>query len=93
MKLAILALSSFLFAVNVTAKDESLEVDATRIKADKELPKVLYVVPWKDMESTKNADQKLVVHDFLGDLYDPVLASSTAHATKSQPTPIEASVK
>jgi hypothetical protein len=60
------------------AKEEGVEVDATRIKANKDLPKVLYVVPWKDMESNKNTDQKIVLNDFFGDLYDPVLVSKAA---------------
>lgn len=80
MKSIIILLSFFLFSLTATAKEDNVEVDATRIKANKELPKVLYVVPWKDMETNKNADQKLVIHDFLGDLYDPVLVSSTSHS-------------
>lgn len=67
-----LTLTSLLFA------DDKVEVETTRIKANKELPKVLYVVPWKEMESYKNADQKLVLHDFFGDLYDPMLPNETA---------------
>ncbi len=64
----------------VIAKEESVEVDATRIKANKDLPKVLYVVPWKDMESNKNADQKIVLNDFFGDLYEPVLVSNISRS-------------
>jgi hypothetical protein len=89
MKAIIVFLSFFLFALPATAKEENVEVDATRIKANKDLPKVLYVVPWKDMESNKNVDQKLVLHDFFGDLYDPVLASSTAHSSEKESTSSE----
>jgi hypothetical protein len=53
--------------------DDTPDVDTTRIKASKELPKVLYVVPWKDLEARKDTDEKLVLHDFFGDLYEPVL--------------------
>jgi len=53
--------------------DDSKEVDTTHIRASKELPKVLYVVPWKDLEARKDTEEKLVLHDFFGDLYEPVL--------------------
>ena len=86
MKSTIILLSLFLFSLGVIAKEEDVEVDATRIKANKDLPKVLYVVPWKDMESNKNTDQKLVLHDFFGDLYDPVLASKTAQSPEKGST-------
>jgi len=72
--IAALSLSSFVVAADENIKD-TVEVETTHIKADKELPKVLYVVPWKEMENTKNNDQKLILHDFFGDLYDPVLVT------------------
>ncbi len=89
MKTTFVLFSFFLFALHAIAKEEIVEVDATRIKANKDLPKVLYVVPWKDMESNKNTDQKLVLHDFFGDLYDPVLASSTTHSLEKSSPPLE----
>ena len=52
------------------------EVSTTHSKSAQELPQVLYVVPWKEMDNSKNAEQKLVLHDFFGDLYDPVLPST-----------------
>ncbi len=89
MKATVVLLSFFLFALPAIAKEENVEVDATRIKANKDLPKVLYVVPWKDMESNKNTEQKLILHDFFGDLYDPVLASSTNHLATKESAPSE----
>ena len=79
MKTLILIIASLCYSVTVYAADENIEVETTRIKANKEQPKVLYVVPWKEMENSKNTDQKLVLHDFFGDLYDPVLPSHEAH--------------
>jgi hypothetical protein len=72
---------SALFSEALVAEGNNVQVETTRIKANKELPKVLYLVPWKEMESTKNAEQKLVIHDFFGDLYDPVLPSTQAPKT------------
>lgn len=60
-------------AVNEKSTDSTIEVDTTRIKANKEQPNILYVVPWKEMENSKTDEQKLVLHDFFGNLYDPVL--------------------
>ncbi|HWV16197.1 MAG TPA: hypothetical protein VN030_12270 [Cellvibrio sp.] len=79
MKKFIFAIAALGFALSAgAAEDNNIEVDTTRIKANKELPKVLYVVPWKEMENSKNNDQKLVLNDFFGDLYDPVLPSDKA---------------
>lgn len=58
--------------------DESQAVDTTYIKASKELPKVLYVVPWKDLQARKDNEEKLVLHDLFGDLYEPVLPNELA---------------
>jgi hypothetical protein len=63
---------------NSVIADDKQDVDTTHIKASKELPKVLYVVPWKDLEARKDTEEKLVLHDFFGDLYEPVLPNEFA---------------
>lgn len=75
MKAIIFVIAFFCLSITAQAAEDNIEVETTRIKANKEQPKVLYVVPWKEMENTKNTDQKLVLHNFFGDLYDPVLPS------------------
>lgn len=67
-----LSLFGCLISGSVIAQ-ETQDVETTRIKASKELPKVLYVVPWKDLEARKNTEEKLVLHDLFGNLYEPVL--------------------
>lgn len=67
--------AAMLFTISVQAAEDKIELDTTRIKANQELPQILYVVPWKDIENSKGEEQKLVLHDFFGDLYDPVLPS------------------
>jgi hypothetical protein len=62
------------------------EVDTTHIRANKELPKVLYVVPWKDVSSRKNTEQKLVLPELFGDLYDPLLPDSLLKNTAKMPS-------
>ena len=79
MKLTIflVAVTALLPARYAIAAEDKIELETTRIKANRELPQILYVVPWKDMESSDEDDQKLVLHDFFGDLYKPVLPSDT----------------
>ncbi|MGQ9424426.1 hypothetical protein ACXYTJ_00580 [Gilvimarinus sp. F26214L] len=59
----------------VFAEEEAIELETTRIKANRELPQILYIVPWKDFEAPAGNDRKLKLHDFFGDLYDPLLGS------------------
>ncbi len=53
--------------------EDRLDLDTTTIKGNKELPKILYVVPWKDTEKYKQRDRKLVLHSLFGHLFEPVL--------------------
>ena len=66
----------FLLAQNGVAQDE-IELKITTIKGNKELPKILYLVPWKDIKRNKKAERKLVLHSLFGDLFDPVLPGKT----------------
>lgn len=54
-------------------KPDSIELETTVIKGNTELPKYLYVVPWQDRKSEQKVEQKLVLHNLYGDLFDPVL--------------------
>lgn len=64
------------------ADEDKIELETTRIKANKELPQILYMVPWKDFETPKGKNQKLRLHDFFGGLYDPLLPSSYSAVAK-----------
>ena len=61
------------FTLPAWSAEDRIELETTRIKGNQELPQILYVVPWKDMETTKDAEHKLVLHDFFGELYSPVV--------------------
>lgn len=58
-----------------TIAEDELELDTTFIKGNKELPQMMYVVPWQDMKtkSGKKAAQNLTLHSLFGDIFDPVL--------------------
>ena len=64
----------FGISLSVAAADGT-NIASSAAEANLELPKILYVVPWKDSKNVKAANPKLVLHDLMGDLYDPQLAS------------------
>ena len=72
MKYLIIVISLIFSSITFGAEKPS---EPEAIKPNQELPKILYVVPWKDIENGKSVDQKLSLHDFFGDLYNPVLPS------------------
>ena len=71
-KVIAIALMLFVF-VAAAQEGDQIELEITTIKGNKELPKILYLVPWKDIKQTIKAEQKLVLHSLFGDLFDPVL--------------------
>lgn len=74
LNLYILWLASTLLCSTAIADDE-LELDTTFIKGNKELPQMMYIVPWQDMKTKKGkkAAQNLTLHSLFGDIFDPVL--------------------
>lgn len=81
--------SIFLFFTLNTASlsDDSLELETTFIKGNKDMPQILYVVPWQDIKKSKSEEQNIVLHSLFGDLFDPISPSidntSTALNIKS----------
>lgn len=68
-----LFLISVILLSTASYAEDTIELRTTTIKGNKELPKILYVVPWKDIKKSKKAERKLVLHSLFGDLFDPVL--------------------
>ena len=58
-------------ALSANAQDK-IELKTIQIRGNKELPKILYVVPWQDAARADNAEHKLKLHDFFGELYEPL---------------------
>jgi len=56
--------------------EDRIELEVTTIKGNKELPKILYVVPWKEMQKSRKEEQKLELHSLFGDLFDPVIPTA-----------------
>lgn len=60
------SIAAYAAETNAPTKDADLE---------KEAPNILYVVPWSETPTQKVKDPKLVLHNMLGDLYEPQLPS------------------
>jgi hypothetical protein len=54
-------------------ENDEIELRITTIKSNKELPKILYIVPWKDVKATPKPQRQLVLHSLFGDLFEPIL--------------------
>jgi len=69
MSLLVAVLTSM---VDHAVADDEVELKTTFIKGNKELPQVLYIVPWKDVREEKGKEKTLVLHSLFGDAFDPV---------------------
>lgn len=74
---------SVLSFTSIQAEDR-LELETTFIKGNKELPQILYVVPWMDIKSSRKKEQKIVLYSLFGDLFEPVNPDELDHAITSQ---------
>ena len=72
MKNILSSLFVFFIAVTTLQAEDRLELETTFIKGNKELPQILYVVPWKDTKSSKKKEQQIVLHSLFGNLFEPV---------------------
>lgn len=79
MKYLIFILSLSLIGINTVSAEDRLELETTFIKGNKELPQILYVVPWKDIKSKGKKEQKIVLYSLFGDLFDPVNPDELGH--------------
>jgi hypothetical protein len=57
------------------AEDE-IKLETITIRGNKELPKILYIVPWQDGKNIEKQEQQLVLHSLFGDLFDPIIPDS-----------------
>lgn len=76
-------------SASAMAQKDRIELDTTTIRANSELPQILYVVPWSDTDVANKSQQKLVLHSLYGDFFDPVSPNQkqdrkTRHNKKGQ---------
>jgi hypothetical protein len=65
-------------SINPATAEDSVELQTTFIKGNKELPQILYIVPWKSIEKINPKQEKLVLHSLFGDIFDPVTKKDLA---------------
>ena len=65
------ALLTMLLAVPAAHAQDKIEMELTVVKGNKELPKVLYIVPWKRL-ADGDIQQKLVLHSLFEDAFNPI---------------------
>ncbi len=70
-----------MLSISPAGAEDRIELEVTTIKGNKELPKILFVVPWKDMEKTAQKEQRLVLHSLFGEMLDPVAPEYTANSS------------
>lgn len=64
------------------ATDEPVLLDTTVIRANREMPKVMYMVPWQQQkEHRKTQRQRLKLHGLFGNTFDPVYPENPVHHT------------
>jgi len=76
LKIILLILNFSLLASysNIIYAEIEIDLDTTIIKGNTELPKILYIVPWKEIKPSRYDDeQQLIIHSLYGDLFDPVI--------------------
>lgn len=84
-RLIILGALTIFPSVTSANKNKKIELETLKIQGNKELPKMLFIVPWKSggQSSSKNSHQKLVLHSLYGDLFDPVTPNLDKESLKS----------
>jgi hypothetical protein len=74
--LILIVLLGVLPAPLLAQESDEIELRITTIKGNKELPKILYIVPWKEVEHAPKPQRQLVLHSLFGDLFEPVLPAA-----------------
>ncbi|KGJ94826.1 hypothetical protein [Colwellia psychrerythraea] len=82
INLSLSALLLLFFSLTAMAYEESsqnnvestdrLELKTSFIKGNKELPQVLYIVPWQEIQKTTLKPENMVLHSLYGDIFQPV---------------------
>ena len=86
MKRILLLATLLLFSVFSIAVEDRVELDTTIIKGNTELPKILYVVPWADLDGKVENQQKIKLHSLFGDMFDPVTPLSPEQLKRARQT-------
>ena len=74
------ALLALCFICTGLHAENTIELETTVIKGNKEVPQILYMVPWQETKNTTRREQhKLQLHSLFGDLFEPVVPEKHSH--------------
>ncbi len=66
------------------AEEDEVEMETTFIKGNKELPQVLYIVPWQELKTEQQKEKTLILHSLFGDAFEPVIPRNLGEETKNK---------
>ena len=52
--------------------EDRVSLKTSFIKGNKELPQVLYIVPWQTIKQTEKKPENIVLHSLYGDVFQPL---------------------
>ena len=62
-----------------------VEIDVTTIRTTKELPGLLYIVPWQEAEiATNTGEREIVIHELFGDFFQPMVPATVTTPSKAE---------
>ncbi len=58
-----------------------IHMEGTHIRSNQELPKLLYIIPWRDTDLVENSrERKILIPDLFSDYYQPLTPSGESDA-------------
>jgi len=67
----LLIIATFCCLLPPAYAEDKIELKITTIRGNKELPQILYIVPWQGTKKSALDEQNIVLHSLFGDLFDP----------------------
>lgn len=65
-------LASEIDGQTLTEPVDRVELKTSFIKGNKELPQVLYIVPWQEIKKITKKPGNMVLHSLYGDIFQPI---------------------
>ena len=56
---------------------DRVELSTSVIKGNKELPQILYIVPWQEVKKVTKKPKDMVLHSLYGDIFHPVTSKES----------------
>ena len=56
---------------------DRVELTTSVIKGNKELPQILYIVPWQEVKKVTKKPKDMVLHSLYGDIFQPITSKES----------------